>query len=104
MSRRFSELRRESGHIPSGRQLPRTPPLTEVNRRLDFSFEDPEESWERVKVRLDSIHLRFKSISVVIKVKHHLQMDPRGPDESELRRSLDLHMLELRTGLLHSGL
>lgn len=104
MSRRFSELRRESGHIPTGRQLPRTPPLTEVNRRLDFSFEDPEESWETVKVRLDSNNLRFKFISVIIKAKHHLQMGPSGPDESELSRSLDLHMLELRTGLLHSGL
>lgn len=98
MSRSFLELRGESGRIPSGRQLPRTPPQTEVSRRLDFSMEDPEESWETAKVGLDSIILRFKLISVIIKARLGLQVGPRGPDEPELPRSLDLHMLELRPG------
>lgn len=57
MSDLFFPLQRESGHIPSGRQLPRTPPLTEVKRHLDFSNEDPEEACEAVKVGLDSVFL-----------------------------------------------
>lgn len=70
MSDRFLELRRESGHIPSGRQLPRTPPLIEVKRHLDFSSEEPEEACETVG--LGDIFLQFNLIYVIIKAKHHL--------------------------------
>lgn len=62
MSDRCLELRRESGHIPSGRQLPRTPPLIEVKRHLDFSNEDPEEPCETVNVGLDYMFLEFNLI------------------------------------------
>ncbi|XP_035533738.1 cingulin-like protein 1 isoform X2 [Morone saxatilis] len=34
------------GHIPSGRQLHRTPPLPDVKRHLDFSDDDPSENME----------------------------------------------------------
>lgn len=104
MSDRYLELRRESGHIPSGRQLPRTPPSSEVTRYLDFSNEDPEEACETVKVGLGCIFLKFNLLYVIIKEKHHLQLGSRGPEEPELSRSLDLHMLEPRTGPLHSRL
>ncbi|XP_026219290.1 axoneme-associated protein mst101(2)-like [Anabas testudineus] len=44
MSVRYFEILRDSCHkgnyIPSGRQLPRTPPLTDVKRHLDFSNDD----------------------------------------------------------------
>ncbi len=44
MSDRFSEILRESrcsgNYIPSGRQLHRTPPLSDVKRHLDFSGDD----------------------------------------------------------------
>lgn len=104
MSDRYFDLRRESGHIPSGRQLPRTPPSTEVIRRLDFSNEDPEEACETVKVALGCVFLKFNLIYVIITVKHHLQLGPRDPEESELSRSSDLHMLEPRPGPPHSRL
>ncbi len=46
MSDRFSEILRESrcsgNYIPSGRQLHRTPPLSDVKRHLDFSGDDCE--------------------------------------------------------------
>ncbi|XP_039997656.1 stress response protein NST1 [Xiphias gladius] len=46
MSVRYFEILKESGHkgnyIPSGRQLPRTPPLTDVKRHLDFGNDDPK--------------------------------------------------------------
>lgn len=39
-------------YIPSGRQLPRTPPLTNVTRQLDFTnLEEPEQNME--------VHKRF---------------------------------------------
>ncbi|XP_042260941.1 uncharacterized protein LOC121892153 isoform X1 [Thunnus maccoyii] len=45
MSGRYFEISRENcnfgNYIPSGRQLPRTPPLTDVKRHLDFGGEDP---------------------------------------------------------------
>ncbi|XP_051283388.1 myosin-11 [Dicentrarchus labrax] len=40
---------REGGHIPSGRQLHRTPPLPDVKRHLDFSDDDPSESCENME-------------------------------------------------------
>nr|XP_046238872.1 uncharacterized protein LOC124055792 isoform X2 [Scatophagus argus] len=50
MTDRFLEIRRESGHsgnyIPSGRQLPRTPPLPDVKRHLDFSSDTDCENME----------------------------------------------------------
>ncbi|XP_041638270.1 uncharacterized protein LOC121506495 [Cheilinus undulatus] len=36
--------------IPSGRQLPRTPPLTDVRKHLDFCNEDWEETQQSVQV------------------------------------------------------
>lgn len=48
MSGRYFEIRRESGHIPSGRQLPRTPPSMDVRRHLDFTDDDPAD--ENVQV------------------------------------------------------
>lgn len=62
MSDRILELRRDSGHIPSGRQLARTPPLPEVKRHLDFSREDLEEASETVHVGLDSLLLKFNLV------------------------------------------
>lgn len=72
----------------------------EVNRRLDFSNADPEEACEAVSVGLDWVFLKLKLIFVVIKATPHLQVGPRGPDESELSRSADVSMLEPRTGPL----
>lgn len=55
MSNRYFEIRRESGHggnfIPSGRQLPRTPPFQDVKRCLDFDVEDSSRDCENVEVR-----------------------------------------------------
>ncbi|CAJ1087535.1 uncharacterized protein LOC109990197 [Xyrichtys novacula] len=48
MSDSFFKIRRVSGHtgnfIPSGRQLPRTPPLADVRRHLDFCDEEIQPS------------------------------------------------------------
>eukprot|EP00064_Thunnus_orientalis_P010755 superscaffoldBa00001488_g10782 len=45
MSGGYFEMSRENrnfgNYIPSGRQLPRTPPLTDVKRHLDFGGGDP---------------------------------------------------------------
>ncbi|XP_044044509.1 uncharacterized protein si:dkeyp-34c12.1 [Siniperca chuatsi] len=50
MTDRYFDILRDSGHtgnyIPSGRQLPRTPPLMDVKRHLDFCNDDPNEEWE----------------------------------------------------------
>lgn len=50
MSLRYFEILRDSSHkgnyIPSGRQLPRTPPLTDVKRHLDFSTDESNEGCE----------------------------------------------------------
>lgn len=55
MSDRFEEIRRESGfsgnYIPVGRQLPRTPPLTDVIKHLDFCSAD--EDCENMEVRAE---------------------------------------------------
>lgn len=53
MSDVYFEMQRKSNHIPSGRQLPRTPPLADVKRHLDFSNEDPVEACEMGKVGVD---------------------------------------------------
>lgn len=54
MSGRYFDIRRDSGYggncIPSGRQLPRTPPLTDVKRHLDFSRDD-----SNMEVRVDLV-------------------------------------------------
>ncbi|XP_073318276.1 uncharacterized protein [Pagrus major] len=46
MSDRYEEIRRESGfngnYIPLGRQLPRTPPLLDVTKHLDFCNADED--------------------------------------------------------------
>ncbi|XP_045908846.1 uncharacterized protein LOC123973041 isoform X1 [Micropterus dolomieu] len=51
MTDRYLEILRDSGHavnyIPSGRQLPRTPPLMDVTRHLDFCNIDPSEDCEK---------------------------------------------------------
>ncbi len=65
MSDRYFEILRESGHkgnyIPSGRQLPRTPPLMDVKRHLDFCNDDPSEDCEapqqNMEVRAEIIRL-----------------------------------------------
>ncbi|XP_004571295.3 uncharacterized protein LOC101473501 [Maylandia zebra] len=51
MSDTYFEILRRScssgNYIPSGRQLPRTPPLTNVTRQLDFTnLEEPEQNME----------------------------------------------------------
>lgn len=56
MSDTYFEILRRScssgNYIPSGRQLPRTPPLTNVTRQLDFTnLEEPEQNME--------VHKRF---------------------------------------------
>lgn len=60
MSGRYFEIRRESSqggnYIPSGRQLPRTPPLTDVKRHLDFSNDDSNKDCENPEVRADIVH------------------------------------------------
>uniref|UniRef100_A0A8C7WXA5 Uncharacterized protein n=1 Tax=Oryzias sinensis TaxID=183150 RepID=A0A8C7WXA5_9TELE len=40
MSEKFSRHRRAGNDIPSGRQLPRTPPMKDVKKILDFSDQD----------------------------------------------------------------
>lgn len=49
MSDRYLEILRVSdnpgNYIPSGRQLPRTPPLTDVKRHLNFYNEDPNNDY-----------------------------------------------------------
>ena len=64
MSDRFEEIRRESGfsgnYIPVGRQLPRTPPLTDVIKHLDFCSAD--EDCENMEVRAEyywSSHISY---------------------------------------------
>lgn len=62
MSNRYFEIRRESGHggnfIPSGRQLPRTPPFQDVKKCLDFDAEDGGRDFESVEVRYFTAALR----------------------------------------------
>lgn len=63
MSVRYFEILRDSCHkgnyIPSGRQLPRTPPLTDVKRHLDFSNDDSyvgcEEPQQNTEVQAEII-------------------------------------------------
>lgn len=63
MSDRFEEIRRESGfsgnYIPLGRQLPRTPPLMDVTKHLDFCNAD--EDCENMEVREEywSSHISY---------------------------------------------
>lgn len=60
MSDRYFEIRKESfqggNYIPSGRQLPRTPPLTDVKKHLDFSNDDSIKDCENTEVRADIVH------------------------------------------------
>ncbi|XP_011604671.2 translation initiation factor IF-2 isoform X2 [Takifugu rubripes] len=75
MSDVYFEMLRKSNHIPSGRQLPRTPPLADVKRHLDFLNEDPVEACEMEKT------------------------GSRSPDEPELNRTFDFHKLQPKTEL-----
>lgn len=60
---RHFDIRRESGYggncIPSGRQLPRTPPLTDVKRHLDFSRDD-----SNMEVRVDIVRSLLQFIKL----------------------------------------
>lgn len=64
MTDRYLEILRDSGHavnyIPSGRQLPRTPPLMDVTRHLDFCNIDPSEDCEKpphnMEVNAEIVH------------------------------------------------
>ncbi|XP_068575725.1 inner centromere protein B [Cebidichthys violaceus] len=58
MSDRVLELLRESrlslNYIPSGRQLPRTPPLTGVKKQLDFCNEDANKDSEELQQSVET--------------------------------------------------
>ncbi|XP_054483288.1 uncharacterized protein LOC129116410 [Anoplopoma fimbria] len=58
MSDRVSEILRDErlslNYIPSGRQLPRTPPLTSVKKQLDFCNEDSSEGHEELQQSAES--------------------------------------------------
>lgn len=78
MSDRCLDVRRDSGCIPSGRQLPRTPPLPEVKRHLDFC-NDLVEAWD-----VGSTILTSDPVDETEKGKPlHLQEGSGGPDEPE---------------------
>ncbi|XP_020497885.2 axoneme-associated protein mst101(3)-like [Labrus bergylta] len=81
MSDRYNEIRRESGHmgncIPSGQQLPRTPPMMDVKRHLDFCNEDQNEDCEETQ--------------------QGAQAGSRNQEENELNRTFDFNPLEIKT-------
>ncbi|KAM8722955.1 uncharacterized protein AB9X84_005427 isoform 3-T3 [Acanthopagrus schlegelii] len=80
MSDRFEEIRRESGfsgnYIPVGRQLPRTPPLTDVIKHLDFCSADEDcENMEAGFRDLDEENRMFDFSTPEAKKEHASQPD-----------------------------
>ncbi|KAI3366118.1 hypothetical protein L3Q82_009944, partial [Scortum barcoo] len=95
MSDGYFEILRESlhkrNHIPSGRQLPRTPPLADVKRHLDFCNEDQSEGCEVNKQCIISLYqdLSDKNKSVVLLLNQ--QEGTRDEGDNDQNRTFDVH-------------
>ncbi|KAK2917487.1 hypothetical protein Q8A73_004233 [Channa argus] len=81
MSLRYFKILRDSSPkgncIPSGRQLPRTPPLSDVKRHLDFGNEDSDVVCEESQ--------------------HHNEADTRDQDDHEQNRTFEFDTRETKT-------
>ncbi|TNN44802.1 hypothetical protein EYF80_044987 [Liparis tanakae] len=93
MSARVLEVMRESrassSFIPSGRQLPRTPPLRSVKKRLHFSSEDSNQEREELQQRAP-LHTEADDRSPMLDV---LVIKPEPEDPGAMLRGMTGYQL-----------
>lgn len=92
MSDRCFKIRRESGHIPSGRQLPRTPPSMDVRRHLDFTNDDPADE------NLQVCFARYFTVTISSTINLTYDQQAEFKDRDDLNRMSDFNAAETKTG------
>lgn len=111
MSVRYFEILRDSTHkgnyIPLGRQLPRTPPLTDVKRHLDFSNDDLNVGCEEPHQDIE-VHTQIISMPPFTSSNRNIiNVDKRSdllPSYCDNRQVPGTKMIVTKTGRLISAL